>query len=208
MGGTFYYVPEIDDFAWWNTIAREWNMKGRREGEVKKRGDNKWFIRIFLGLDAEGKKRYSSKVVEGTRTEAEKQLRAFLSERDAGAIVAPSAVTLDQHLDRWLELMKIQVAERTAEDYKKFLAIYVRPELGSKKLSSLKTADIQAIYTGMLNRKLASRTVHYVHTILKAALKCAEARGISRAAVEGPEPGERNGDRSADVMLASEGSEG
>src|SRR5262249_28734552 len=143
----------------------------RREGEVKKRGDNKWFIRIFLGLDDAGMKRYKSKIVEGTRIEAEKQLRAFLSERDASMVVAPSAQTLDQHLDRWLEIAKIKIAERTAEDYKKFLAIYVRPELGSKRLSSLTTKDIQDVYTKMLERKLAPRTVQYVHTILQASLK-------------------------------------
>src|SRR5262249_45152349 len=60
---------------------------------------------------------------------------------------------------------------RTAEDYKKWLAIYIRPELGSKRLSSLKTEDIQAVYANMLKRKLASRTVRYAHTILSAALK-------------------------------------
>src|SRR5215831_20259897 len=106
----------------------------RRTAQVKKRGDNKWLISVYLGTDAAGKKLYSAKMVEGTRTEAEKQLRAFLSERDAGAVVAPSALTLDQHLDRWLDLVKIKIAERTAEDYKKWLAIYIRPELGSKRL--------------------------------------------------------------------------
>src|SRR5262249_9159182 len=97
---------------------------------------------------------------------------------DAGLVVAPSALTLDQHLDRWLDLTKIKVADRTSEDYKKFLAIYVRPELGSKRLSSLKTDDIQAVYTKMLDRKLAPRTVQYVHTILKASLKQAVKWGL------------------------------
>ena len=150
----------------------------RRTGQVKKRGDNKWLISVYLGTDAAGKKLYSAKMVEGTRTEAEKQLRAFLSERDAGAVVAPSALTLDQHLDRWLDLVKIKIAERTAEDYKKWLAIYIRPELGSKRLSSLKTEDIQAVYSNMLKRKLASRTVRYAHTILSAALKQAVKWGL------------------------------
>jgi hypothetical protein len=131
----------------------------RRSGQIIPRGPDRWLIRIFLGRDAQGKRRYSSKIFHGPRKEAEKELRAQLRDLDAGTFVEVTDSTLNEFLDQWLVVAENKVAERTYEDYSEILQRYVRPEFGAKALASIKAHDIQLLYTKMLNKGLSSRTV-------------------------------------------------
>jgi len=45
--------------------ARVKKPQPRRTGQVKKRGDNKWLISVYLGTDAAGKKLYSQRWLRG-----------------------------------------------------------------------------------------------------------------------------------------------
>ncbi len=149
-------------------------------GQIEKRGD-KWLIRMYLQRDGAGKKVFHNETVEGTKTEAEKRLRALQNEKDAGVFVEPTDLTLNQYLDKWLVIVQRKVAKRTHEDYSELMARYVKSELGEKRLSSLKNDDIQTLYTDMLERSLSSRTIRYTHTVLKAALKRAVKMGLLKS---------------------------
>lgn len=150
----------------------------RRAGQIRPAGKDKWMISVFRGRDGNGKKKYQSKVVKGTRKEAEGELRKLHSELQEGTFVKPSLETLDVYLDRWLEVARTKLAFRTFEDYRELLARYVRPALGHMKLSSLKPPEIQALYSRMLTQGLSSRTVRMTDTILGSALKQALRWGL------------------------------
>ena len=45
-------------------------MAARRMGQVIKRGHRKWLVRVPLGEDAEGRRRFHSKTIEGTKRAA------------------------------------------------------------------------------------------------------------------------------------------
>jgi integrase len=49
--------------------------------------------------------------------------------------------------------------------------LYIKPHLGDYKLSQLTPAQIQAMYSKMQENKLSSRTIRYVHTVLRNALE-------------------------------------
>ncbi len=141
-------------------------------GQIIKRGNDTWLVRIFTGRDNDGKRRYFNKTIRGTKKEAEKYLTAKLRERDLGVFVEPSRETLGSYLDRWLDTVaKPRLREHTWASYKEWLARYVRPTLGEKKMCDLKAAHIQAVYGAMLGRGLSPRTVRYTHSILTSALR-------------------------------------
>lgn len=141
-------------------------------GQINKRGDNTWLVRIFMGRDAKGKRHYFNKTVRGTKKEAKKYLTAKLREQDLGVFVEASRETLNFYLDRWLETVaRPRLREHTFNSYREWLARYVRQPLGERKMGDLKAAHIQAVYSTMLERGLQPRTIRYTHSILTSALK-------------------------------------
>ena len=61
------------------------------QGQIIKKGDNRWLVRIFQGRDTQGKRRYVSKQINGTKKDAQKYLTAALREKDLGVFVEPYA---------------------------------------------------------------------------------------------------------------------
>jgi len=140
-------------------------------GQIIKRGDT-WLVRIFLGRDASGKRSHHNKTICGTKKDAQKYLNAALREKDLGIFVEPSALTVNEYLDRWLEsAARPRVAQRTADGYAALLKRYVRPSVGHKRLDGLQPLDIQKIYGELLERGLSARIIRHTHSTLHNALK-------------------------------------
>lgn len=144
----------------------------RRTGQVIKRGENSWLLRIYLGEDSNGKRRYANKTVRGTKRDAQKWLNSALRDQDLGIFVEPAAITLNEYLDKWLEAVaRPRVSQRTADGYAGLLERYIRPAIGHKRLESLQPLDIQKVYGEMQARKLSARVVRHTHSALHNALK-------------------------------------
>jgi integrase len=139
-------------------------------GQIVKRGENTWYIRIFLGRDANGKRKYFNKTIHGTKKEAQKFLTAKTREKDLGIFFEPASMPLNEYLDKWLaESAKPRLREATLDSYQSLLQKHVRGKIGSNKLSDIKPFHVQKIYNQMTESKLSPRTVRYVHTVLKTA---------------------------------------
>ncbi len=149
-------------------------------GQIEKRGEQKYMLRVFLGRDPDtGKRRYLNRTVHGTKKHAEQTLTALLRAKDTGTLVQPVKLSLNTHLDRWLETaVKPRVSERTHRDYTWKAGRYLRPQLGERLLSSIKPYDIQALYAGMLERNLSPKTVRHAQTILHNAFEQAIRWGL------------------------------
>jgi integrase len=138
-------------------------------GQIIKRGES-WTVRIFLGRDTKGKRKYFNKTLHGTKKEAQKYLTAKLREKDLGVFIEPASIGLSEYLDKWLsESAKPRLAESTFENYRYLLKLYVREKLGNRKLSDIKPFDIQKLYNQMTESGLSARTVRYVHAILTSS---------------------------------------
>lgn len=142
-------------------------------GQIIKRGDRTWLVRVFLGRDQKtGKRRYVNKTINGTQKDAQKHLNAKLREIDLGGFIEPAAMTVDEYLNQWLETAaKPRVRERTYTWYMDLLRLHVRPVIGNKKLSDVRPLDVQSIYTKMQGRELSAKTVRYAHVVLSSAFK-------------------------------------
>src|SRR5260370_24591104 len=108
-------------------------------GQIIKRGYKNWLVRVFMGRNANGKRRYMNKTIRGNKKDAESYLSKTQTQISSGTFVEPSALTIDEYLDKWLEAAaRPRLSERTFADYSEVLKRYVRPKLGSKRLSKLK----------------------------------------------------------------------
>lgn len=139
-------------------------------GQLIKKGERKWLVRIFLGRDGNGKRNYFNKLIQGNKKDASDYRSRTLTDISQGKFVAPSKTTLNEYLDEWLKnSAKQKLSERTYTHQVFCLDRYVRPKLGAKKLSALQPLDIQELYTGMRERGLGPRTIQIVHNILNRA---------------------------------------
>lgn len=148
-------------------------------GQIIKRGENTFLVRVFLGTDGDGKRKYHNKTIHGTKKDAQKYLNGVLRDRDMGTFKEPSKQTLNQYLDQWLsEVARQRLRERTYSDYTTLLKRYVRPVIGGRKLSQITALDIQKLYNDMSEAGLSPRTIRYTHAVLHSAFEQAVKWGM------------------------------
>jgi integrase len=145
----------------------------RKVGQIVRRGSSTWLVRVYTGRDVETKKRtYLNQTIYGALRDAQAHLNRLLGERDRGRRLDSSKQTLNQYLDRWLELCaKPRLRAKSLKDYEGLLRRYVRPGLGPKALASISAFDIQTLYGDLLVRGLSARSIRYTHAVLRSALK-------------------------------------
>ena len=145
----------------------------RKTGQIIGRAPRTWVVRVYVGRDRETKKRkYLNKTIHGGLRDAQAHLNRMLSERDLGRNLDSSKQTLNQYLDRWLEVCaKPRLRAKSLRDYEGLLRRYVRPQLGMKFLVSVQAFDVQSLYRELLDRGLSPRSIRYTHAVLRSALK-------------------------------------
>jgi integrase len=133
-------------------------------GQIIKRADKRWLVRMFTGRDENGKRRYANKTIRGTKKDAQKWLTKAQRDKDMGVFVEPSAETVSQFLTKWLEtIARPRVSERTFEGYEWVIGL-AKDYLGDMRLSALRPADIQRFYS-----TLSSSMARHVHAPLRSA---------------------------------------
>lgn len=144
----------------------------RRAGQLVPRGERTWLIRIFLGRDGSGRRRYLNRTVHGTKKDAQAVLHSLLTDNDRGTLIEPSRETLDSFLDRWLrDVASVKVRGNTLEQYRQTLKLYVKPVLGRVRICDLELADFNRLYRGIEKRGLSARTVRLTHAVISGALE-------------------------------------
>jgi integrase len=145
----------------------------RKVGQIVRRGAHIWLVRVYNGRDPETKKRkYLNQTVYGGLRDAQTHLNKMLGERDRGRNLDSSKQTLNDFLDRWLELSaRPRLRAKSFRDYEGLLRRYVRPVLGAKALATVSALDIPALYRDLLDQNLSARSIRYTHAVLRSALK-------------------------------------
>src|SRR5450759_2907763 len=118
-----------------------------------------------------------------TKKEARAVLQKLLRELDDGTFIAPSDLTLAEHLESWLaDVVRHQVSARTQDRYASIVACHLTPRLGVTKLSALRPDQVQRCYSDLLDAGLSPASVHKVHVVLHSALRSAvRTRLIARS---------------------------
>lgn len=146
--------------------------RGHGQGSVTRRPNGKWLAQVLV----DGRR--LSHTVE-TKREAERWIRETLFKAERGLLPAEAArVTVAQFLDRWLEAKAAQVRPKTLEQYRDFVRLHLKPALGRLRLSELRPDHLQGLYSQMLGRGLAPKTVRLCHATIRAALNDALRWGL------------------------------
>jgi integrase len=141
-------------------------------GQIIRRGDTRWLVRVPLGRDTDGTRKYHNRTVHGTKKDAERYRTRILRELDVGTFVQASPQSLGDYLSEWLRTSAAQsVSRRTLRDYTAHVRRHVVPALGHRPLAQLSPKHVQECYARMLAAGLSSRTVRYVHSVLHNALE-------------------------------------
>lgn len=158
-------------------------------GSIRKRGDA-WELTIDLGRHANGKRNRKFVTVKGSKAEAQRQLREFLSNLDKGTPINTSKTTVIEYLDVWMrDYAETNCSARTVEGYRGIIRRYLIPNLGQIRLTKLTPRNIQGLYSDMLGKGLSARTVLHTHRLLSEALKHAVKWGmVARNICESVDP--------------------
>jgi integrase len=150
--------------------------RGNGEGSITKRKDGRWMARYTVHTAA-GRKR---KTIYGkTRAEVAEKLAKAVMDRADGLVVDGGNLRLFEYLERWLaDSVRDTVRATTYENYSYLVRTYIVPSLGCVKLKALTPAHVQRFYREKLDSGLAPRTVQYLHTLLRKALKQAVKWGM------------------------------
>lgn len=158
------------------------------DGMVRKRSDGRWEARIIVGHKEDGKLIFRS-VFAKKQGDLMKKLAELKAHYAGVDLTEDSSMTLGEWLEKWMEEYKKPILRpSTYVGYSKDIANHIVPYLGHKKLTQLKTAEIQKHYNRLLEtgrlknigkgKGLANATVRGIHMILREALDSAVREGI------------------------------
>jgi integrase len=148
----------------------------RRRGSIEAVGPSKWRVRLSFGTEG-GKRRRLSKVVLGSKADAERYLNAAVRRREHNDAVVLSRQALGDWVTEWLSTWCNGMAPRTRADYAALFKRHLTPELRARKLASLTSADIQHFVNGLVARGLGPRSVAMAHGAVRACLSKAVKLG-------------------------------
>ncbi len=146
-------------------------------GTIIRRGKRSWRIKFDLPRDPETQeRRIAYATVRGTRKDAEKELRRRLTAIDTGMHVDPSARTVAEYLDQWLnDVAPATVAPKALERYRGLCRNQIKPHLGAIQLQKLRPADIAAWLQAVGKTGISVRSIRHAHGVLRTALAHAAA---------------------------------
>lgn len=172
------------------------------QGNLQQRGPSSWRIRVFVGRDEAGKKRYLERTVRGTKREAQRVMARLVTEVDEGRHVAAAASRFGDVLERWLEVKSSVVEPSTLASYRWIATSYVAPGLGSLPLDKVRPLDLDTFYARLRSSgsrdggPLSARTVRLCHTVVSQTLDQARRWGLvaRNVAADATVPKTRRGD--------------
>jgi integrase len=144
-------------------------------GQIRKRGDRTWLVRVYLGRDpATGKRKWLSRTVHGTRRDAASLLHSLLRDRDLGKVTIPSGMPLGEFAEKWLADVRGRVRPRTAAWYEDVLRRWILPVLGSRRLRDITPLDVQVVCQSLLERGVpaaAEQAYRCLRAVFRQAVK-------------------------------------
>src|SRR5918994_4840376 len=129
-------------------------------------GDGSLYYRADKGLwvaQHQGVYRYSK-----DEDKAHAKLDELLSKADAAK---PVNITVSTLLDQWLSLASPNLKPGSIKRYREVIRIYIKPALGTHKLSSLTAYQVQHQYSKWLTQGISPNTVYKCHTVLSSGFK-------------------------------------
>ena len=160
-------------------------MKGGDEGvvgNIEKRGENSYRLRVSAGYTDEGKRIMYKKTVQAkNKSEARKELALFISEIETGQALSAKKMRFRDFADFWINNYAIpNLSPKTYERYKSMLKSRILPYLGNMYLDKIQPMQLMYLYQELseatyirknIKHKLSSKTVLEHHRLLHSMLQ-------------------------------------
>jgi integrase len=145
-------------------------------GSIRQRGRNSWQIRVYSGTDPDtGQRRQVTRTVKGSRTQAQRELRALVAFANVGPSVG-ARTTLSELLDRWFAANQTDWAMTTVRSTRSIVDRQLKPKIGHVLVRELSTALIDEFYSTLRvdgaveGGPLSRGSVQRIHGVLHRAL--------------------------------------
>ena len=141
-------------------------------GTLREKSPGNWEVRFEAGRDpVTGRRRQLSRSVLGNKRTAQEMLNSLVAEAQSGRYDG-ATMTFEQLCVKWLDLARKDLSPTTLRTYKTLLHNRIFPALGSQSVLSIRTVDLDRLYTGLVDREgLSSSTVRQVHAIIRRAFR-------------------------------------
>lgn len=142
---------------------------------------NTWELRVYLGRDAEGRVRHRHARFQGTRRQAERELRRLVFEQEAkpGPVIeepklwGPST-TVNDAIAAWQQDGWEDLSPKTARHYESVWQVHIRESIGRRRIATLGTYDIERYYRSLKAQGLSQATVRQVKAVLHRSCRLAQ----------------------------------
>ena len=145
-------------------------------GSLRQRGANSWELRVYQGIDpTTGRRRYATRTVRGSRTQAQRELVDLAAAANVAPIVG-ARTTIAELLERWFATSAPNWAPTTVRNTRSIIDRYLTPGLGTVRVRDLTTVAIDDFYSRLRTngrhdaQPLSTGTVRRVHAVLHRAL--------------------------------------
>jgi integrase len=141
-------------------------------GQVTKRGEKTYQVRIFLGRDpVTGKQKFHYKTIHGKKSDAETYCNAKIREIEMGEYLPPGDATFADAASKWLARHKPNVSGRTHGDYVEMFTRNILPQFGNRLLADIKPDEIKDWLDGLYGGGMAARTRRLLLTLVRAVYR-------------------------------------
>ena len=136
-------------------------MKNRANGagSVYQEKNGRWVAALTLTPDANGRRRVK-RLVRKTKQLANKALIELQVEHSKKTLTLRSNESVEQFSERWLTtVIPLRgLKPSTLSNYQQIIHYYIRPILGSKRLSDLKSQHVLNLVNSLKERGLSTNT--------------------------------------------------
>ena len=147
-------------------------------GHIRELSGGRWQVMWDIGRDpVSGRRRQRSRVVHGSRVDAEIARDRVLRDLEVGRTGGSGRTLLSTFVDAWLEAMRSQVRPTTWRYYEQKARSYVVPALGQRRLGSIRVGDLNVFYARLLESGradgggLSPASVRHVHRTVRRLLR-------------------------------------
>jgi integrase len=144
-------------------------------GHLEQRGKNVWRAKVYLGRDVQGRLRYLTRTIHGTKRLAEEALRDLLDEAGRGDQIVTDG-TLADLVQKWRAIAELNLSPTTQREYERLIEKRILPRFGKTKVRAIRAVDIDAFYADLQRRggenggPLAAQSIHHIHALLRRLL--------------------------------------
>jgi integrase len=148
--------------------------RGKGTGSVYQEKNGRWIAALTLSPGADGKRRVKRKVAK-SRSLANQALKELIVEHSKRTLTIRSNETLSEFSERWLtEILPLRgLKPSTLSNYQQMIHYYIEPNLGSKRLSDLKSQHVLNLVNALKDRGLSTNTTRRARSILHNMLETA-----------------------------------